>query len=125
LKFGPFKWGDLLLIIVFIGIVAVSLSAFSKVEGSGVAIISSGGSPVQKIILSDHEPEKTLIVSGNGIEAEILVSEGKIGFLRSECPDQICVHTGMIRSPGQSAVCLPAQIEIRIEGVGDVDAVSG
>ena len=47
----------------------------------------------------------------------------------SDCPTQDCVHTGMITRSGQSIVCLPARIVIRLEGgtvdPGAVDAVLG
>lgn len=47
----------------------------------------------------------------------------------SDCPTQDCVHTGTITRSGQSIVCLPARIVIRLEGgetaPGDVDAVLG
>jgi len=48
---------------------------------------------------------------------------------RADCPTQDCVHTGLITRSGQSIVCLPARIIIRLEGGaaegGGVDAVLG
>ena len=42
----------------------------------------------------------------------------------SDCPTQDCVHTGTITRSGQSIVCLPARIIIRLEGgAADPDAV--
>ena len=38
----------------------------------------------------------------------------------ADCPTQDCVHTGTITRAGQSIVCLPARIIIRLEG-GTVD----
>lgn len=47
----------------------------------------------------------------------------------ADCPTQDCVHTGLITRSGQSIVCLPARIIIRLEGggpdSGGVDAVVG
>ena len=52
----------------------------------------------------------------------------------SDCPTQDCVHTGTITRSGQSIVCLPARIIVRLEGGkaeggkaegGAVDAVLG
>ena len=34
----------------------------------------------------------------------------------SDCPTQDCVHTGIIDRSGQSIVCLPARVIIRLEG---------
>lgn len=48
----------------------------------------------------------------------------------ADCPTQDCVHTGLITRGGQSIVCLPARIIIRLTGAdtgdsGGVDAVIG
>nr|WP_325186505.1 NusG domain II-containing protein [uncultured Oscillibacter sp.] len=47
----------------------------------------------------------------------------------ADCPTQDCVRTGLITRSGQSIVCLPAGIIIRLEGGaaedGGVDAVVG
>lgn len=55
--------------------------------------------------------------------------EAGIRVALSDCPTQDCVHTGMIYRSGQSIVCLPARIIIRLEGGGadggGVDAVLG
>ena len=60
-----------------------------------------------------------------------LPSSGESGLrvARSDCPTQDCVHTGTISRSGQSIVCLPARVIIRLEGgaadPGNVDAVTG
>lgn len=47
----------------------------------------------------------------------------------ADCPTQDCVRTGLITRSGQSIVCLPGRIVIRLEGGGTedngVDAVVG
>lgn len=47
----------------------------------------------------------------------------------SDCPTQDCVRTGTISRGGQSIVCLPARIIVRLEGgpgdPAEVDAVLG
>ena len=39
----------------------------------------------------------------------------------ADCPTQDCVHTGIITRAGQSIVCLPARIIIRLEGGSEPD----
>ena len=43
----------------------------------------------------------------------------------ADCPDQICVSRGLIQKSGQSIVCLPHRLVIRLEQLGDqeLDAV--
>ena len=47
-------------------------------------------------------------------------------FVSSPCPDKICVNKEIIKRAGESAVCLPQRVSVRIEG-GDseIDSVTG
>ena len=47
------------------------------------------------------------------------VRDGKIRFTWSDCPDQVCVHTGWIGWSGQAAVCLPNRVMVQIRGESD------
>jgi hypothetical protein len=54
---------------------------------------------------------------GDGREATLEISEsGRVRVTESTCPDKICVRTGWISRPGQSIVCLPNRVVVRIEG---------
>lgn len=55
----------------------------------------------------------------------ITVSGGRIAVTDSDCPGKDCVHRGWISGGGESIVCLPNKMEIRLTGAGAVDAVSG
>jgi hypothetical protein len=57
----------------------------------------------------------TLIhMESNGIEFDILLTGGKVKFAKSTCPDQVCVHTGLIGRSGEIAACVPANVLVRI-----------
>jgi len=45
----------------------------------------------------------------------ILVEKGRIRFKEADCPDKICVKTGWLQEPGDTAVCLPNRAVITIE----------
>lgn len=47
------------------------------------------------------------------------VRDGAIAFRESNCPDHTCIRTGFISHPGQTAVCLPNHLELRIESADD------
>ncbi len=54
------------------------------------------------------------------------VENGAVAFVKSDCPDKICVHTGFIKNKGQSAVCLPNRLTLRIAGESaHEDAIAG
>ena len=49
-------------------------------------------------------------------EVEFSVSESGVAFVHSDCPDQVCVHTGWLNRPGQFAACVPNQVLLIIVG---------
>ena len=51
------------------------------------------------------------------------VKDGKIRIAESDCPDKICVHTGFIKKPMQTSVCLPNAVSVRIVGGDSEDEV--
>lgn len=42
------------------------------------------------------------------------VKDGSVAFIHSDCPDQICVHTGWLNRSGQFAACLPNKVTLQI-----------
>lgn len=44
----------------------------------------------------------------------IAVRKGAVGFVASDCPDKVCVHSGFLSLRGQSAVCLPNRVVVRV-----------
>ena len=45
---------------------------------------------------------------------QFIVSDGRIAFYKSDCPDQICVRNGFLHLPGQFSVCLPNRVILTI-----------
>ena len=45
---------------------------------------------------------------------EIAVRKNAVGFVRSDCPDKLCLHAGFLSTPGQVAVCLPNRVVLRV-----------
>lgn len=43
-----------------------------------------------------------------------LYEDGSIAFVRSDCPDQVCVHSGKLSLAGQQAACLPNLVYVKI-----------
>ena len=72
------------------------------------AIISSAG---QEDIRVDLGTDKKLPLPWNE-NVIIIVENGQVAFLSSDCPDQICVNTGFIGHSGRRAVCLPNRVAV-------------
>lgn len=54
----------------------------------------------------------------------IVVSGGKVSVKDADCPDKICERRGAIRKKGESIVCLPNRVVIKIAGKGEVEAIT-
>lgn len=50
---------------------------------------------------------------------ELEVKEGSIRVLKSDCPRKFCKHTGWIKNPAQTIICVPNKILIEIVGISD------
>ncbi len=88
------------------------------------AIVERDGEVVLRQDLSQLTEETTYTVEGaQGIEVTITLSPAGAAVSASTCPDQVCVRTGQLTRSGESAICLPAKVSLRLEGGGDsVDA---
>lgn len=55
------------------------------------------------------------------------VEDGAVRVVKANCPDQICVKTGWISSPGVPIVCIPNRIMIVIPRKNDqaIDVITG
>lgn len=95
--------------------------SFGQPADEGVAVVRVEGKEVARL---DLHQERTLALHSREIEVTIAVEQGTVSFQAASCPDQICVKTGKLSHPGDTAVCLPARISITIEGSEAPDAVT-
>ena len=113
--------------IVFFSCLALGLAAVSWLTRQGAAgekyaEITVDGLVTETIPL---DQEGTRSPAGRpGIR--ISVRGGKVGFVHSDCPDKICVHSGFLSIPGQVAVCLPNRVVLRVasRGASEIDSVA-
>jgi len=49
----------------------------------------------------------------------IIIKDRKCYFAENDCPNQTCVHSGYVTTPGQILVCLPNKIIITIKKYDD------
>ena len=92
------------------------------------AVVSVDGVETERLALKEADgTERT--IHADGYTLHIRLTETEVWVESSDCPTQDCVHTGHISRSGQSVVCLPARVIVRLEGgeIEDtgVDAVIG
>ena len=83
-------------------------------EGMPVAIVAIDGKEYTRITLDPEAPAQTISLEDQGKPITLEVKEGKIRFLHSDCPDQICVNTGFIYLDGQTAICMPNRTAVTV-----------
>lgn len=68
----------------------------------------------------------TFTIEGkNGITLSVEIDGGRVRVAHSDCPDQVCVHSGWLSKNGQTAACVPAGVSVRvIGGSQEVDGVT-
>ncbi len=123
------KKGDIIIFAVILAIILFSSIGvyyykFDKNDIQKVAIIKQGDVVIEKIFIDDLNELKEIKIFGND-NVIIHAEKGRIRFYKSDCPDRICVNSGWISKRGETAVCLPYKIIIKIEGVDDeVDIIT-
>ena len=127
---GKIKAGDIVVVLLVIataiaGVVMVSRA--SAGERGSLAIIEVNGKEVRRLELSDKQGYRTLTVQGTLGSSTVAVEDGKVWMTESACRDKLCVGMGRIDSTGQSIVCLPNRVVIRITNgakPASVDAIT-
>lgn len=120
-KLRPCLWDGLVVLLVVALAAACALATWGRGDGAGdlTAVVTVNGTEADRIPLkASLDGERTY--SGNGYTLRVSLSPEGVLVEEADCPTQDCVHTGTITRAGQSIVCLPARIIIRLEG-GTVD----
>lgn len=112
---------DLLAVAAVVLLAAVIFILFLPSDSQGAcAQVYQNGRLLHTLSLNQ---DRELAVTGDYC-CTVTVKDGAVAVTESDCPGEDCVHSGWIRSPGRSIVCLPNALEIRVVGqTGDVDFV--
>lgn len=103
---------------------AVLLFSFGLFADEGVSLTVTVGDKTESYSL---ESDRVFTLENNGIALTVCIENGKVYVSSADCPDKICVASGKISKVGQTVVCAPAKISLRIVGGngGELDAVTG
>jgi hypothetical protein len=112
---------------ILIAVLAVSLILAWPV-GAALA-----GQRASRAIVNGPEGESVLALDGDAAYdiagsaggLTVRVHDGAISVVEAACPDQVCVRTGEVHTPGAVIACVPNGIVVRIEGGDDggIDAI--
>ena len=123
-KKAAWKRGDLYLICCCL-LAALLLSGLWRLtRRTGAAVvIEQNGKETARYALGEDRTER---IEGQGGYNLLIIEGGEVYLREADCPNQLCVQTGKIRYAGQSIVCLPHKLAVRIVGgASGLDAVTG
>ena len=120
-----FAVGDIFVALIVLLVFVLSLVFFTggKNQEGITAVISVEGEVYHQVKLSDISEPYEVTVEGE-VPVVISVSAQGVCFSHSDCPDKLCVNTGVLTHSGQSAICLPARVSVKLvsESKGDINA---
>ena len=106
---------DLILICALLLISGGLLLLLNAVNRSGEkVVVYRDGERIAEYPL--QEERELLLKSGNGGTNILRISDGEADMVDADCPDRTCVGMHAIRHVGETIICLPHRLEIRIEG---------
>lgn len=110
-------FADIVLICILL---VLALSVFlivelTRREGAYVVVSVDGGEVCRYSLSEDGE---FLL---NGGTNTLVISGGEAYISEADCPDGLCVSQGRISRTGQTVVCLPNRVMLRIVGADDAD----
>lgn len=105
---------DIITVCLLLVLVASALLVFkiAKTQGNSVEVLS-GGEVIFSLPL-DSDTER-VIESKNGKNI-LVIKNGKASVRSASCPDKICVNHSAISRSGETIVCLPNELVIRVVG---------
>ena len=118
------KRGDIVLICgcLLAALVCCGLWLLLRRDG-GAVIVEQDGRETARYALSE---DRTVRIEGAGGYNLLVIEGGEAWLSEANCPNLLCVKTGKIRYAGQSIVCLPHRLAVRIAGgASSLDAVTG
>lgn len=118
------KRGDLYLMVgcLLAALVCCGLWRLFRRDGAAV-VVEQNGREIARYVLSEDRTER---IEGEGGYNTLVIEGGQAWLSEADCPNQLCVKTGKIRYAGQSIVCLPHKLAVRIVGgASSLDAVTG
>ena len=96
---------------------ALALFLFATRRDGGTVRVQVDGCTELELPLG--EDARILLGEGGEFTNLLVIENGAARIVEANCPDQICVNHGAIRYEGESIVCLPHRLVVRVEGGGE------
>ena len=103
--------------VLIAALLALLLSGRYNTAGEPLrAEVTVDGEPYAVYKLSDYSGTAQSIVIDTSPRTRLVLEDETIRFADSLCPDRTCEKCGRLKSRGDTAVCLPARVCVKITG---------
>ena len=114
----------ILLAILIISGVLWSVRAATKNPEVMSAEITQEGKLLQRVLLKKGDSAREIIIRYKDGYNKIRVEDGRISVVEADCPDKDCLKRGWLKKSGDSTICLPHRLIIRLTGESEVDGAT-
>jgi hypothetical protein len=110
----------LLAVFLVIGAVLFVVRDYMKADGARVDIHVDG-----KVVASYPLSDDRAVDLGYNGHNLLIIKDGQAAVTDADCPDKLCVKQKSISREGETIVCLPHKLVVKISGGGksDIDGV--
>ncbi len=113
----------LIAVILFIAAAGMAFLFFTQKPGDKVIVIVDG------VVTNEYPLNKNLVVDIEGVNGgtnHLVIEDGHADVTDATCPDKVCVHQKQIDKNGESIVCLPNKVIVKVESSteSDIDGVA-
>lgn len=119
------KKGDLLIFLCIGILIIVSTIAFYRTPGDAKFIrIYVDGEVFGTYTLSQPYDKNIKVRIRKNDYCHLKIQDETVYIVDTSCPNRDCVRVGTIRDAGDTLICLPHKLLIRLEGGEALDAIS-
>lgn len=113
---------DIILAVVLLAVAAAAMLFwhFGKVEGDFAVVLIDGVETARYALDTDTE---VVIHTDNAGENTLVIAGGKAYVGAANCPDLVCAGHRAISRVGETIVCLPHKLVIKITAASDAGGV--
>ena len=106
----------LFIVLVAVGIAAsVALSMSQAAAGSGAKVVIESGGELFASYSLFEDTDIIVPAPSSKVYNEVVIKGGEVYVSEASCKNRICVKRGHISKAGESIVCLPNRLVVRIE----------
>lgn len=119
------KRNDIILIAVLLAAAGIAFGAIQLGKKSGgYAVVVQEGREVATYPL--NEDVTVTFTTPAGGHNTLVIKDGKADVTEADCPDKLCVNQHSISCNGETIVCLPNKLVVKIvsEAEADVDVIA-